>query len=60
MGMADRSEQYRTQSMSFYQNYGMLSKLTQTEDEALSLIAENSDVRESIRVLLPSQTTYSL
>ena len=60
MGMTERSEQYRAQSISFYQNYGMLSKLTKAEDEALSLIAENSDIKESIRILLPSQPEYSL
>lgn len=61
MGMTERAEQYKKMSTDFYHSYGMLSKLTPTEEDALLLIAENSDIRETITVLLPHvANNYSL
>ena len=53
LGLPERASQYKKLSSEFYRDYGMLSKLTSAEEDALFLIAENSDIRETISILLP-------
>lgn len=58
-GMETRASEYKQLSFDFYRDYGVLSKLTKTEEDALSLIAESSDIRETINILLPQVTAQT-